>query len=241
METAIIHRDDLHLGGFAGLREHRLVMAPRLWGEDASHGNAHPGLGNFVYMADARFNPKGDTRMHPHQEIDVISIMLEGRLIHEGSMAHGQELTTPAVQVQRAGGEGFSHNEVNPDEVKNRMLQLWVLPDQAGEKADYRLYQPLKGTVTRVHGGEVASDGTAAQSDKETKTRPLNNHTLIDVGLLNPGQEIIFEESFIAYVALGRAMLDGNRPVLEGDLLSGDHLNLKATSDVHLVVIRQIH
>lgn len=239
MKTSIMHRNDLHLGGFAGLREHRLVMAPRLWGEDASDGSAHPGLGNFVYMADARFNPKGDTRMHHHQEVDVISIMLEGRLIHEGSMAHGQELITPAVQVQRAGGEGFFHNEINPDEVKNRMLQLWVLPDQAGEKADYRLYQAQQGVLTRVHGGNGASSGNAVKSNNEAKALPLNNRTLIDVGLLNPGQEIIFEEPFIAYVALGRAMVDNSSAVSEGDLLSGDHLNLKAESELHLVVIRQ--
>ena len=34
------------------------------------------------------------------------------------------------VQVQRAGGEGFSHNEINPDDIENRMIQLWVVPEQ---------------------------------------------------------------------------------------------------------------
>ncbi len=232
MTASIIRRDELHLGGFAGLREHRLVMAPRLWGEHANPGT-HPGLGNFVYMADARFNPKGDTRMHHHQEVDVISVMLEGRLMHEGSLEHGQELIAPVVQVQRSGGEGFFHNEVNPDESKNRMLQLWVLPDQAGEKAAYRLYRPAKGRLTRVHGG---AEGRSASDGQELT---LNNKTLIDVGLLNPGQEIAFEESFVIYFAKGRALADDGSLFSEGDLLSGNHLQLKTESDVHLVVIRQ--
>ncbi len=225
MAASIIHRDELHLGGFAGLREHRLVMAPQLWGEHANPGT-HPGLGNFVYMADAQFNPNGDTRMHHHQEVDVISVMLEGRLMHEGSLEHGQELITPAVQVQRAGGEGFFHNEVNPDEVKNRMLQLWVLPDQPGEKTAYRLYQPTKGALTRVYGGIKGQE-------------TLNNTTIIDVGLLNPGQEIIFEKACVVYFAKGRALADDGSLFSEGDLLSGNHLQLKTESDVHLVVIRQ--
>jgi len=50
----ILHRDDLHLGGFAGLREHRLVMDKRLAGDNAEPGT-WSGLGNFVYLADARF------------------------------------------------------------------------------------------------------------------------------------------------------------------------------------------
>ena len=45
--------------------------------------------------------------MHPHKEIDVISVMMEGRVSHEGSLEHGQSLETGQVQVQRAGGRRF--------------------------------------------------------------------------------------------------------------------------------------
>lgn len=104
-------------------------------------------------MADAKFNPKGETGMHPHKEIDVISVMIEGRVSHEGSLAHGQGLETGNVQVQRAGGEGFSHNEVNPDNKKNRMIQLWVLPEEEGQPAGYKYYIPALTGTTRVYGG----------------------------------------------------------------------------------------
>ena len=119
----IIHRDDLHLGGFAGLTEHRLVMDPRPFGGHVEPGT-WLGIGNFVYLADARFNPHGETRLHSHREVDVLSLMVEGRIAHEGSLEHGQEVSAGQVQVQRAGGEGFSHNEINPDDEKNRMIQF---------------------------------------------------------------------------------------------------------------------
>ena len=122
MTIEILHRDDIPLGGFAGLKEHRLVMSPDLFGQHSNPGT-WSGIGNFVYLADARFNPKGETRMHEHKEIDVISVMIEGRIDHQGSLEHGQELSAGDIQVQRAGGEGFSHNEINPDDYKNRMLQ----------------------------------------------------------------------------------------------------------------------
>jgi redox-sensitive bicupin YhaK (pirin superfamily) len=117
----IVHREDLHRGGFAGLKETRMVMDPKAWGSHVEPG-AQAGLGNFVYLADARFMPHGETKMHPHKEIDVISVMLEGRIAHQGSLEHGQELNVFDVQVQRAGGEGFYHNEVNPDNEENRMI-----------------------------------------------------------------------------------------------------------------------
>jgi hypothetical protein len=86
----ILHRDDLERGGFAGLREYRLVTDSRLFGGQKSAG-AWDGIGNFVYLADARFLPKGETRLHSHKEIDVISVMVEGRIMHEGSLKHGSK------------------------------------------------------------------------------------------------------------------------------------------------------
>ena len=133
----VLSRKSLPLGGFAGLTEHRLVTDRRIFGSRKAP-NTFDGIGNFVYLADAQFNPRGETHMHPHKEIDVISIMMSGRVSHEGSLEHGQSLNAGEVKVQRAGGEGFSHNEINPDSTKNRMLQLWVLPEVAGELAGYK-------------------------------------------------------------------------------------------------------
>nr|MBS0019241.1 hypothetical protein [Gammaproteobacteria bacterium] len=50
----ILHRDDLPRGGFAGLREHRLVMGSKLYGDRRDPGTWE-GSGHLVYLADARF------------------------------------------------------------------------------------------------------------------------------------------------------------------------------------------
>ena len=123
----ILSRESLPLGGFAGIQEHRLVTDTHLFGKHKTPETSE-GLGNMVYIADAQYNPNGESGMHPHSEIDVISVIVEGRVSHEGSMEHGKDLYAGDVQVQRAGGEGFEHNEINPDNSKNRMLQVWALP-----------------------------------------------------------------------------------------------------------------
>ena len=226
MAIEILHRDDLPLGGFAGLKEHRLLMSPKLFGPHANPGT-WPGIGNFVYLADARFNPKGETRMHEHKEIDVISVMLEGRIDHQGSLEHGQELNAGDVQVQRAGGEGFSHNEINPDDCKNRMLQLWVLPEEQGQRANYKLYTPATGKVTRIYGG------TTDQSDT------FASHTVIDYVSFNALQEIILEKPFLAYLAQGTGVAN-KQDIVEGDLFKGDNLVFTAKSELKLIVIYEI-
>ena len=223
MVIDILQRDNLPLGGFAGLKEHRLVMSPKVFGKHVNPGT-WAGIGGFVYLADAYFNPKGETMMHNHKEIDVISVMIEGRIDHQGSLEHGQGLEAGDVQVQRAGGEGFSHNEINPDDATNRMLQLWVVPEQKGVRAVYKLYKPLAGKVTRIYGG--GND----QSDT------LSSHTVIEIASLNTLQEFSLEKPYLAYLAVGKGTAN-NQEVGEGDLFKSDQLNFKAESEVKLIVI----
>ena len=219
----ILHRDDLHLGGFAGLREHRLVTDKRLFGDDIEP-DTWSGLGNFVYLADARFLPNGETKMHSHREIDVISVMVEGSIAHEGSLEHGQEMKSTDVQSQRAGSEGFSHNEINPDNTENRMIQLWVLPERIGDPASYKFFQPKPGEVTRIYGGATGQNDTH------------DSHTLIDVGLLKSGQNETINSPFYAYLTRGSGFINGER-VADGDLIRGENLLFDATEDTQIILI----
>lgn len=221
MNIQILHRDDLALGGFAGLKEHRLVVDTQVGG----NSDTWDGIGSFVYLADAIFSPKGETRLHPHKEIDVISIMVEGQVIHEGSLEHGKSMHANQAQAQRAGGEGFEHNEINPDNEENRMLQLWVLPETRGESANYKFYDLQQGKITSIYGGNNPHDDT------------LDSHTKIQVGRLNNRQNISKEGEFMAYIAKGEGVINAVS-VKNGDLLRGQNLDFTATeNDVLLILV----
>ena len=219
----IIHRDDLHRGGFAGLRETRMVMDQRVFGNRTESGT-WSGLGNFVYLADAKFLPKGETHLHKHREIDVISVIVEGRIAHEGCLEHGQEMHAGHVQAQRAGGEGFSHNEVNPDDAENRMIQRWGRPERAGDAANYKLYEPQDGELKRIYGGAVAQEET------------LDGHTLLDVGVLKPDQKLSVKGPYVAYFTLGEGVVD-EQTVRDGDMLRGEGLEFTASETTRLIVV----
>jgi len=222
----MLKRNTLKEGGFAGLKEHRLVKSPELSGSQENSDGSWPGIANFVYLADARFMPQGETHMHPHHEIDVITVMVDGRISHEGSMAHGKELSANDVQAQRAGGEGFSHNEINPDASWNRLLQLWVLPEISGQAADYKLIQPVQGEMTRIYGGR---DNDAVYTSK----------TMIDMALLNKGQKIELIKPFLAYISRGKGRAN-DKDIEDGDLIRGNSLHFEASEDVQLIIIYSV-
>ncbi len=219
----IIQRNSLRRGGFAGLRETRLVMSPRIFKGQRETGTS-PGLGRLVYLADARFMPLGETRMHAHKEIDVISVMVEGRVQHEGSLHGGQELNADAIQVQRAGSEGFTHNEINPDNVKNRMIQLWVLPEAPGEAAAYQVFESKPGERKRIYGGLPEQDETIAA------------RTIIEVAQLDKGEQLEQPGKSLIYMTIGEGSNDG-LAVKEGDLIESTDFSFTATGNSKLIII----
>lgn len=225
MTLQIVHRDELRRGGFAGLREHRLVMNPQVFG--SSEPGTLPGIGNFVYLADTRFVPNGETHLHPHKEIDVISVIVEGRIAHEGTLEEGSILQADQVQVQRAGGEGFAHNEVNPDSKENRMIQLWFTPEKSGEPAGYKLYDMKQGKMIRVYGGTNGQDET------------FPSKTVMNVGSLDANQKITLEGEFIAYVTQGSGTMDGEN-ISDGDLVKGSNQTFQAFENTKIITVTQL-
>jgi len=216
----ILQRDSLTRGGFAGLTETRLIKDNKVGGDDSTWN----GIGNFIYLADARYLPHGETHMHPHKEVDVITIMVEGRLTHEGSLKDGQSMVANQVQVQRAGGEGFEHNEVNPDSSGNRLLQLWALPETAGEPADYKFYQ-LNNELTRIYGGN------------KSQSQTFDSHTIIEVGLLTKNAIVEKKGQYLAYVTNGEGQINGVK-VTDGDLIRGTDFEFVVLSnELHLTLI----
>lgn len=222
----IVKRNILRRGGFAGLRETRLVMSPSIFRGHREAGTS-TGIGRFCYLADASFLPYGDTRMHTHRDIDVISVMVDGRLKHAGSLEDGQDLHVDDIQVQRSGTEGFSHNEINPDDSKNRMIQLWVIPETRGEHATYQMFHAEAGTRTRVYGGPPDQDET------------VSARTAIDIADVNAGDNIAQSGRSIVYVTSGEGTCNGET-LTEGDLVETRDFKFKANTDSKLILVFEI-
>ena len=74
---------------------------------------------------------------HPHDNMEIISIPLEGDLEHKDSMGNVSLIKHGDVQVMSAG-TGITHSEYNKNKDKRvKFLQIWVLPDRKNVKPRY--------------------------------------------------------------------------------------------------------
>lgn len=74
---------------------------------------------------------------HPHNNMEIISIPLEGDLEHKDSMGNQTVITQGEVQVMSAG-TGIRHSEYNKNQDKPvKFLQIWVFPREKGVKPRY--------------------------------------------------------------------------------------------------------
>lgn len=74
---------------------------------------------------------------HPHDNMEIITIPLEGGLKHKDSMGNEGVIGFGEVQVMSAG-TGILHSEMNAsDEERAKTLQLWVFPDREDVEPRY--------------------------------------------------------------------------------------------------------
>jgi redox-sensitive bicupin YhaK (pirin superfamily) len=80
---------------------------------------------------------------HPHEEMEIVTIVLDGEMTHEDSM--GNKAVIRAGDVQRmSAGTGLTHSEFNRADKPVHFYQIWIFPDTAGLKPSYdqRHFEP---------------------------------------------------------------------------------------------------
>lgn len=75
--------------------------------------------------------------LHPHDNMEIITVMLDGQIRHKDNMGNEMVLTKNEVQVMSAGS-GVMHSEFNNDP-KNplSLLQIWIYPSEKDIEPEY--------------------------------------------------------------------------------------------------------
>ncbi|KAA3610578.1 MAG: pirin family protein [Calditrichaeota bacterium] len=74
---------------------------------------------------------------HPHDNMEIVTIPLQGKIAHKDSKGHSQVCGPNEVQVMSAG-TGIQHSEYNDSSTEAlNLLQLWIFPDADGHEPRY--------------------------------------------------------------------------------------------------------
>lgn len=84
-------------------------------------------FGALRVLNDDIVDPGMGFGQHPHDNMEIISIPLEGELEHKDSMGNTHVIREGDVQIMSAG-TGISHSERNGGTGKTNFLQIWVIP-----------------------------------------------------------------------------------------------------------------
>jgi redox-sensitive bicupin YhaK (pirin superfamily) len=100
---------------------------------------------------------------HPHNDMEIITYVMEGELQHEDSIGNRAVIKSGEIQVMHAG-TGIFHSEKNPAADTTHLLQIWIMPDKRGYEPGYEQGIMLNDTHHNRLTLIVSSDGRDGSS-----------------------------------------------------------------------------
>lgn len=196
---------------------------------------AHLGWGNLLVINDDRINPGAGFGRHGHRDMEIVSYVLSGELVHQDTM--GNTTTIPPGDIQRmSAGTGVQHSEFN--HAKNQVthfLQIWIEPSVVGEAPSYEqktIPSEDKRGKLRLLASPLGDEGSVT----------IRADASLFAGLFD-GEEharLDIDPSRKAYVHLVRGSLVVNGVLLDGGdamLLAGeDAIELSQGMDAEVLV-----
>ena len=126
----IISAEDRNFNDFGWLQTYWLFSFSNYYDPDnLNHGKLR------VFNDDV-VEPGTGFDTHPHEEMEIVSIVLDGEMTHRDSM--GNETVIRAGDVQRmTAGTGVQHSERNMGSEPVAFFQIWILPGEKGQQPSY--------------------------------------------------------------------------------------------------------
>jgi len=84
-------------------------------------------FGTLVAFNDDYLLPGKGFGTHPHINMEIISVMLRGKMNHKDSLGYSNEVVEGSVQIMSAGS-GLYHEEYNIGDEDVNFLQIWIQP-----------------------------------------------------------------------------------------------------------------
>lgn len=160
---------------------------------------------------------------HPHRDMEIVTWVLRGSLVHQDSEGHNG-IIYPGLAQRMSAGTGILHSEKNdswrlsgqPHEEPVHFVQMWVVPDEQGITPGY---EQLEIDHARLSEGLVPVASGMPEHADETAIRIKNKYAALKVARLEAGQSVELPEApFLhLFVPVGSVALEGAGPLATGD------------------------
>jgi len=196
------------------------------FGQHYDPHNTHFGL--LLVNNDDVVDPGTGFETHPHRDMEIVTWVLRGQLVHQDSEGHNG-LIYPGLAQRMSAGTGILHSEKNDswrltgepshaDPV--HFVQMWVVPDASGIRPGYEQLEIgdelLRGGLAPVASGMPEHRDAAA-------IRIAQKDAALYAARLAPGGSVSLPEApFVhLFVPVGSVTLEG-----AGDLATGDAVRI---------------
>jgi redox-sensitive bicupin YhaK (pirin superfamily) len=198
--------------------------------------NTHHGL--LMVSNDDIVLPGAGFETHPHRDMEIVTWVLDGSLVHQDSEGNSGVIY-PGLAQRMSAGTGILHSEKNDSwrvadgprhDEPVRFIQMWVVPDEQGIRPGYEQHEisddQLRAGLVAVASGRDAHAGGSA-------IRISNRFAALHAARLDPGGSVTVPDAPFGHVFVARGEVD-----LEdaGTLAEGDAARLTAAGERRLSV-----
>ena len=199
------------------------------------HDPSHMQFRSLRVMNEDRVAPGRGFGTHAHEDMEIVSYVLEGSLAHQDSMGHSAVLT-PGEFQRISAGRGITHSEYNPSSSEQvHFYQIWLLPRSRGIAPDYEQKRfhdsELLNTLRLVASPDGENGALSIHQDARIYLSRLEAGRTLDVDI-PPGRHVWLQQ------LRGSTTLNG-RPLdaSDGAAVSDEtKLDIQATTAAELML-----
>ncbi len=144
-------------------------------------------FGYLRVINDDRIKPSMGFGTHPHRDMEIITIMLEGEIAHKDSMGNGSVIKKGDIQKMTAGS-GIMHSEFNnSDSNEAHLLQIWITPNKMGLEPGYEQI-----SINDFNNSDEIKLIASGKADNGNGVIKINQDTELFLGRLDKNRKVEF-------------------------------------------------
>jgi quercetin 2,3-dioxygenase len=121
------------------------------FGDHYDPRNTHHGL--LLVNNDDVVAPGSGFNTHPHRDMEIVTWVLDGSLVHKDSEGNSGVIY-PGLAQRMSAGTGILHSESNASQSDPvHFIQMWVLPDRTGITPGYQQAETELAGLTTIASG----------------------------------------------------------------------------------------